>query len=111
MTIQSIVSALTTAKFDVHLHKAPNGTKCPYLVLTEIEQPNFAADNLTFTETTSLRIVMVEAEVHNWTLISTLKSKLDKLGLTYSVTLVDEPSEHVCESYYDIRFLGGIENG
>lgn len=111
MTIQTLVSALTTAKFDVHLGKAPDGTACPYAVLKEITQPNFAADNKTFTETTSLRIVLVEDEVHNWTLISTLKSELDKLGLTYSVTFVDEPSEHVCESYYDLRFLGGIENG
>lgn len=111
MTIQTIVSALTTAKFDVSLGKAPDGTKCPYVVLKEIEQPNFAADNKTYTETTSLRIVLVESEVHDWTLISTLKSELDKLGLTYSATLADDASEHVCESYYDIRFLGGIENG
>ena len=111
MTISSLYTLLTTEKFNVFFGEAPDGTACPYVVLTDIENPNFAADNKTFTETTSLRIRLVESEVHNWTLIDTLKSVLDGASLPYSVTFADDKSEHVCETYFDIRFLGGIQNG
>lgn len=110
MSIESLVTLLTTAKFDVHLGRAPDGTACPYVVLTEITHPNFAADNFTFTKTTSLRITLVESEVHDWKLIGDLEAVLDSIPLPYSVTDVQEPSEHVCETYYDISFLGGTEN-
>ena len=111
MTIESLVKALTDAKFDVSFGSAPDGTACPYVVLRDVEQPNFAADNKTFTETTSIRIVLVESGIHSWSLIATLKGVLDTALLPYSVTFVDDPEERVCETYFDIRFLGGTENG
>lgn len=110
MSIETLVTLLKTEKFDVHYGVAPDGTPCPYIVLTDIEHPNFAADNKTFTKTTSLRITLVESEVHDWTLISKLEKVLDSIPLPYSATDNQEPSEHVCESYYDISFLGGTEN-
>ena len=110
MSIESLVTALSTAKFDVHLGKAPDGTACPYVVITDLTNPNFAADNKTYTETTSLRLRLVESKVHNWTLIGTLKSVLDGASLPYGITYVEETSEKVCETYFDIRFLGGIDN-
>ena len=110
MTISSLKTLLEEKKFDVHLNDAPAGTACPYIVMRDVENPNFAADNKTYTETTSLRLNMVESEVHNWSLHSTLKSILDENDLPYSVTYVDDTSEHVCETYFDIRFLGGIIN-
>ena len=110
MSIESLKTLLETAKFNVNMHKAPDGTACPYIVIEEIEQPNFAADNKTYTETTSLRLRFVESEVHNWTLIDTLKSTLNGASLPYSVTYVDDSSENVCETYFDLRFLGGIQN-
>jgi len=109
MSIEKIMTLLTTAKFDAHFGRAPDGTQCPYIVLTEIEQPNFAADNKVFQETTSLRLRLVEAEVHNWTLIDSLKSVLDNAMLPYSVTYVDDEKEHICETYFDIRYIGGIK--
>lgn len=109
MSIETLVKALKDAKFDVHFGHAPDGTACPYVVLTDVENPNFAADNLTYTETTSLRLRLVESATHNWSLIDTLKSVLTKFGLTYSVTYVDDTSENVCETYFDLRFLGGIK--
>lgn len=108
MSLSTLVTLLTTAKFDVHFGKAPNGTKCPYVVITDAENPNFAADNKVYMETTSLRLRLVESEVHDWTLISTLKSVLNGAGLPYSVSFVEEESEHVCETYFDIRYIGGI---
>ena len=110
MSIESLMTLLTTAKFNAHFGKAPDGTACPYIVLSEIENPNFAADNKTYTETTSLRLRLVESEIHNWTLIDTLKTTLDSASLPYSVTYVEDSSEHVCETYFDLRFLGGIKN-
>lgn len=110
MSIESLYTALTSGGFDVHYGKAPNGTKCPYVVLSEITHPNFAADNATYTKTTSLRLVLVESEVHNWELIETLEGVLDNIPLPYSETDVVEPSERVCETYFDISFLGGTEN-
>lgn len=110
MSIESLMTLLTTAKFNAHMHKAPDGTPCPYIVMEEIEQPNFAADNKTYKETTSLRLRLVESEVHNWTLIDTLKTTLNNASLPFSMTLVDDEKEGVCESYFDIRFLGGIKN-
>ncbi len=110
MSIENIYTLLTTAKFNVFSGEADDGTPCPYVVLTNINNPNFAADNKTFTETTSLRIRLVESEVHNWELIDSLKKVLDDASLPYSVEYVDDSSEHVCETYFDIRFLGGITN-
>lgn len=110
MSISELATLLTTAKFDVHFGKAPDGTKCPYCVFTDIEEPNFAADNSVYQETTSLRIRLVESEVHDWTLIASLKSILNGASLPYSVTYADDSSEHVCETYFDIRFIGGISN-
>lgn len=111
MTIETLKTMLENAKFDVSLGKAPKGTMCPYVVIRDIVQPNFAADNKTYIETTSLQIRLVESEVHDWALIDTLKGVLDQVPLTYSVTFIDDSSEHVCETYFDIRFLGGIQNG
>lgn len=111
MSIESLVTLLTTAKFNVYLGEAPDETPCPYIVLTDVENPNFAADNKTYAETTSLRLRLVESEVHDWNLHSTLKTTLDGASLPYSVTHVDDTSENVCETYYDLRFLGGIQNG
>lgn len=110
MSISELKALLEDNKFDVHLNNAPAGTACPYIVMRDVENPNFAADNKTYTETTSLRLNLVESEVHNWSLHSTLKSILDENDLPYSVTYVDDTSEHVCETYFDIRFLGGILN-
>lgn len=110
MTISSLVALLAEAKFDVYLGTAPDGTACPYLVLTDAEMPNFAADNKVYMETTSLRIKVVESEVHDWSLHSTLKSVLAGASLPYSVDFADDSDEHVCETYYDIRFIGGITN-
>lgn len=110
MTISSLKTLLEDNKFDVHLNDAPAGTVCPYIVMKDVENPNFAADNKTYTETTSLRLNLVESEVHDWSLHSTLKSILNENDLPYSVTYVDDTSEHVCETYFDIRFLGGIIN-
>lgn len=110
MSIEELYTALTTAKFDVHYGKAPIGTRCPYIVLEDITHPNFAADNKTFIKTTSLRITLVESEVHDWSLIGDLEAVLDSIPLPYSSEDVQEPSEHVCETYYDISFLGGNKN-
>ena len=110
MSIETLVSDLTTAKFDVHYGVAPDGTACPYITLTDITHPNFAADDKTYTKTTSLRITLVESEVHNWNLHAELEKVLDSYPLPYSITDVQDPSEHVCETYYDISFLGGTKN-
>ena len=110
MSIQDLYTALTTAKFDVHFGEAPNGTSCPYIVLTDVTHPNFGADNKTFTKSTELRLRLVEAECHDWTLIDTLEDVLDKLNLPYGSTDVQVPSEGVCETYYDLAFLGGNTN-
>ena len=108
MTISQLGSLLSAAGFNVTFGSAPNGTETPYVVLTDITNPNFAADNKTYAETTSLRVKLIESEAHDWTLISALKAVLDGASLRYSVTYLESDSEHVCESYYDIRFLGGI---
>lgn len=110
MSIEELYTLLTEAKFDVYYGKAPNGTTCPYVVLSDITHPNFAADNATYTKTTSLRIILVESEVHDWELISSLEAVLDNIPLPYSETDVVEPTERVCETYFDITFLGGIED-
>ena len=110
MSIERLVTLLTTAKFNTFFGKAPEGTKCPYIVLTDISNPNFAADNTVFKETTSLRIKLVESEVHDWSLHAVLKSVLDGASLPYSVDFGEDSKESACESYYDIRFIGGITN-
>lgn len=110
MSIEELYTALTTAKFNVFLGNAPDGTICPFVVLEDITHPNFAADNKTYSKITSLRITLVESEVHDWTLIGNLEAVLDSIPLPYSSEDVQEPSEHVCETYYDITFLGGNKN-
>lgn len=110
MSIETLYSLLTNAKFDVHLGKAPDGTACPYLVLKDITHPNFAADNRTFTKTTTLQLTLVESEVHDWKLIGDLEKVLDGIPLPYESADGQEPNEHVCETYYYISFLGGTEN-
>ena len=110
MSIESLVKLLTTAKFDVHLESAPDGTACPYIVLEDLTQPNFAADNETYSTITSLQLTLVESEVHNWTLISTLKGVLDGIPLPYSAEYIKDDTEHVCEVRFVISFLGGIED-
>ena len=110
MSIESLYAALTTGGFNVHYGKAPNGTKCPYVVMSEITHPNFAADNATYTKTTSLRLVLVESESHDWELIGDLEAVLDGIPLPYSETDVVEPTERVCETYFDITFLGGTQD-
>lgn len=110
MSISELKALLEIEKFDVHLGIAPDGTACPYIVFRDVTNPNFAADNKTYSETTSLRLNLVESEVRNWSLHSTLKGILDENSLPYSVTLVDDSDEHVTETYFDITFLGGILN-
>ena len=110
MSIEELKSQLEDNGFNVNLGVAPDGTACPYIVIRDVTNPNFAADNKTFTETTSLRIRLIESEVHNWELIDLLKKVLDNASLPYSVEYVNDSSEHVCETYFDIRFLGGITN-
>lgn len=110
MTIQTLITLLTDAKFDAYFGSAPDGTACPYLVLDDVTHPNFAADNKTFSETTSLRLVLVESEVHDFSLIQDLKDLLNSFELPYSVDFAEDTSEHVCETYFYIRFLGGIQN-
>lgn len=110
MSIETLKTLLESAKFNVFLGKAPNGTICPYVVLEDITHPNFAADNKTFSKTTSLRITLVESEVHNWSLIGDLEAVLDSIPLPYNSEDGQDTSEHVCESYYYISFLGGTKN-
>lgn len=111
MSIEDLMTSLTTNGFDAYYGEAPDGTYCPYVVLTEIKHPNFAADNRTFTKTTNITLRLVESEVHDWTLIDKLEVMLDDLNLPYQATDLQYPSEHVCEMNYDIRFLGGNTNG
>lgn len=111
MTIETLITELTNAGFNAFYGEAPDGTECPYASLATITHPNFAADNQTFAETTTLNLRLVESEVHNWTLISTLEELLKRLQLPYNATDLQVPSEHVCEMNYEIRFLGGNTNG
>lgn len=111
MTIETLFSTLKTKKFNCFYGEAPNGTKCPYVVFDDIQHPNFAADNKTFCKTTNLRLRLVEANSHDWTLIKTLEDTLDSLQLPYGSTDVQVPSEGVCETYYDLTFEGGTTNG
>lgn len=111
MTIETLITELTNAGFNAFYGEAPDGTECPYVSLATITHPNFAADNQTFAETTTLNLRLVESEVHNWTLISTLEELLKKLQLPYNADDLQVPSEHVCEMNYEIRFLGGNTNG
>lgn len=111
MSIEDLITALTTAGFDAYYGEAPDGTECPYVSLASITHPNVAADNYTWVKTTTINLRLVESEVHDWTLISKLESELDKLQLPYNATDLQVPSEHVCEMNYEIRFLGGNTNG
>lgn len=110
MSIESLKTLLETAKFNVFLNKAPDGTPCPYVVMEEVTHPNFAADNSTFTKTTSLKVTLVESEVHDWTLIASLEAVFDSIPLPYNSDESQDSEESACESYYYISFLGGTEN-
>ncbi|MBR3463365.1 MAG: hypothetical protein IKH20_11905 [Clostridiales bacterium] len=110
MSIESLKTLLETAKFNVFLNKAPNGTACPYVVLEDVTHPNFAADNSTFAKTTSLKATLVESEVHDWTLISSLEAVFDSVPLPYNSDENQDTDEKVCETYFYISFLGGTTN-
>lgn len=110
MSIENLITLLS-ADFDVHYGDAPDGTVCPYLVIKNVTHPNFAADNKTFSKTTSLELRLVESEVHDWQLIKQLEDLLDSAELTYSSSDISEESEHVCETIYTLRLLGGNTNG
>ena len=110
MSIETLKTLLETAKFNVFLNKAPDGTPCPYVVMEEVTHPNFAADNSTFTKTTSLKVTLVESEVHDWTLIASLEGVFDSIPLPYNSDESQDTEESACESYYYISFLGGTEN-
>lgn len=111
MSIEDLIGALTDHDFNAFYGEAPDDTVCPYVVLTNITHPNFAADNHTFTKTTSLQLRLVESEYHDWNLIDTLEDLLDDLDLPYSSTDLRVPSERVCEMVYDLSFLGGNTHG
>lgn len=110
MTIESLVKTLTDAGFDTYLGSAPDGTRCPYVVLEDIEHENFGADNRVYQKTTELTIRLVESERHNFSLIDTMEDTLDSVGLFYSSEDVTDSHEHVCETHYQISFYGGNKN-
>ena len=110
MTIEELYTALTSNGFDAHYGEAPNGTSCPYVVLTNITHNNFASDNRTYFKTTELRLRLVEAQHHDWELIDKLEDLLDSLCIPYGSVDVQDPSENVCETYYDITITGGTYN-
>lgn len=111
MTIESLVTALEAAGFDVYLNEADAGTACPYVVLSDIRHPNFGADNRTFQKVTSLELRLVEAETHDWALIDDLEEALDEIPMFYTSEDMSVPSEHVCEIIYNINFYGGNTHG
>ena len=111
MSLESLVAALTGAGFNVNLHSAPVGTVCPYLVIQDLDHPNYFADNKTFGKTTGLTLRLVESEVHDWDLLDTLEQTLNGLELPFYSEISSIPSEHVCESFYYINFYGGNKNG
>lgn len=108
MTVTALIQALTAKGFDVSLNEAPDGTACPYVVLTDIRHPNFGADDIVYAETTELTIRLVEANIHDWELIKTLKDTLTELELFYEENDVSDESEHICETHFEISFYGGI---
>ena len=110
MSIESLKTLLETAKFNVFLNEAPDGTVCPYVVMEEVKHPNFAADNFTFSKTTSLKITLVESEIHDWNLIATLEGVFDSIPLPYNSDESSDTEEKACETYYYISFLGGTSN-
>lgn len=109
MTVEALTTGLTNAGFKVFYGNVPDDTLPPFLVYINIDHPNFAADNRTYQKTTSLDIRLVEAEVHDWSLIAKLEKTLDDLGLTYSSTDLADVLEGVCETNYYLRFVGGIK--
>ena len=109
MTVENLVTLLTTAKFNVFLGKAPSGTACPYIVLRNVSHPNIAADNKVYQQVTELNLRLVESDVHDWNLIKTLEDTLDGIPLYYESEDLYTPSEDVCEMSYTIYFYGGIK--
>ena len=109
MTVENLVTLLTTAKFNVFLGKAPSGTACPYIVLRNVNHPNIAADNKVYQKVTELELRLVESDVHDWNLIKTLEDLLDGIPLYYESEDLYTPSEGVCEMSYRINFYGGIK--
>lgn len=110
MSLEELVSGLTSAGFNVNLHQAPVGTVCPYIVIQDLDHPNFFADGRTYGKTTGLTLRLVESETHDWNLLDQLEQALDGMGLPFRSEDASIPSEHVCESYYYINFYGGIRN-
>lgn len=111
MSIEQLITELTNNGFNAFYGEAPDGTLCPYISLESIRHPNFAADNFTWIKTTTLELRLVESEVHDWDLIKRLENLLDSLNLPYNVEDLQVPSEHVCETIYNLRFHGGNQNG
>lgn len=111
MTIESLITLLEANNFNTFMNRAEQGTSCPYVVLTDIQHPNFGADNKVFSKTTSLTLRLVESEVHDWDLINKLEDTLDSASIYYESEDVFVPEEHVCETHYEITFFGGTNNG
>lgn len=107
MTLETLVTELSAAGFDVSLNEAPDGTLCPYLVIEDVKHPNFGADNRVYAKTTNLILRLVESQIHDFALIARLENTLDALGLFYSSDDVSDKAEHVCETHYQISFFGG----
>jgi len=110
MTLQDLYEALDTAGFSAHYGEAPDGTSCPYVVLTDITNPNILADNKTFFKTTECTLTLVEAFVHDFELQASLEEVLDGLDLPYTMSESWLPEEHVIETYYTLAIYGGVAN-
>lgn len=110
MSIETLISILRAADFNVFLHEAPDGTACPYLVIDRIEHENFGADNQVYAKTTELLLRLVEANRHDYELIASLENLLDENKLFYSEDDASLPSEHVTETHFEISFFGGNKN-
>ena len=68
----------TTLPYRLFAISGRSALQISYIDLTDTSNPNFAADNTVYQETTSLRIKLVESEVHDWNLHATLKSVLEE---------------------------------
>lgn len=110
MSIETLISILTEADFNVFQHEAPDGTACPYLVIDRIEHPNFGADNRVYAKTTELLLRLVEANYHDYDLIASLENLLDENNLFYSEDDASDAKEHVVETHFEISFFGGNKN-
>lgn len=107
MSIESIISILKTAGFSAFYEYAPDDTPLPFVVLRDVTHPNFFADNVTLVPTTTLELVYVEAEAHNWANITTLETTLTNAGLAFSSEDIRISDENIVEMVYTITFVGG----